>query len=174
MRNLVIGLLLVGLVCGGSVAYAEDTAATLTDSDLARIRLNCTAVQTSLGRIHESDALARVNLGQQYETISTKLMAPFNSRVALNRLDGVAVTQTTVEFNNKLDEFRTLYQQYEQTLLRAIQLKCTDQPVTFYDTLNLARTHRAAVREAVVSLGGLVKQYGTEVQTLRDSVKGKN
>lgn len=174
MRNLVIGLLVVGLVSGGSIAYAEDTAATLTDNDLARIRMNCPAVQTSLHRIHESDALARVNLGQQYETISTKLMAPFNSRVALNRLDGVAVTQTTVEFNSKLDEFRSLYQQYEQTLLRAIQLKCTDQPVTFYDTLNLARTHRVAVREAVVSLSGLVGQYGDQVQSLRDSAKGKN
>lgn len=173
MRNTLIGLLLAGLVFGGSVAYAEDATATLTDNDLATIRRNCIAIQTTLNRIHESDALARVNLGQQYETISTKLMAPLNSRVALNRLDGVALTQTTVRFDNKLNEFRTLYQQYEQTLLRAIQLKCTDQPVTFYDTLNLARTHRAAVREAVVELSGLVTQYGDHVQTLKQSIKEK-
>jgi hypothetical protein len=171
MRMTLIGLLLAGLVLGGSVAYAEDAAATLTDADLAKIRANCVSVQTSLNRIHESDALARVNLGQQFETISTKLMAPFNSRVALNRLNGVALTQTTVAFNNKLDEFRTLYQQYEQTLIRAIQLKCSDQPVTFYDTLNLARDHRAAVREAVVSLGDLVKQYRSEVSQIADAVK---
>jgi hypothetical protein len=43
--------------------------------------------------------------------------------------------------------------------------------VTFYDTLNLARDHRAAVREAVVSLGDLVKQYGNEVQQISDTVK---
>ena len=172
MRKVIIGMAIVGLVVGGRAVYAED-ATSLTDADLARIRTNCAAVQTTLNRIHESDALARVNLGQQYETISTKLMAPLNSRVALNRLDGVSLTKTTVEFNDKLDEFRTLYQQYEQTLLRAIQIKCEDQPVRFYDTLNLARTHRAAVREAVTSLSKLVSQYGEQARTLRSTLKEK-
>lgn len=171
MYRAIIPLLIVGLVFGGSVAYADDTATTLSDADITTIRTNCVNVQASLNRIKESDALARINIGQQYETISTKLMAPFNSRVGLNRLDAVALTQTTVEFNKKLDEFRSLYQQYKETLTRAIDLKCADQPVTFYDTLTLARDHRAAVREVVVSLGGLVKQYGAQVQSLKDSLK---
>lgn len=170
MRKLVTGLLLVGLIFGGTAAYAEDTRATLTDADIANIKSNCVSVQAALNRVQESDTLARVNLAQQYETISNKLMAPFNSRAGLNRLDAVAVTQTTVAFNKKLDEFRTLYQQYKETLNRAIQLKCVDQPVTFYDTLTLARDHRAAVREAVVSLGGLIKQYATQVQALHEQV----
>ncbi len=171
MYRIITSLLLIGLVLGGSVAYAEDATTTLSDTDIATIRANCVNVQASLNRIKESDALARINIGQQYETISTKLMAPFNSRAGLNRLDAVALTQTTVEFNKKLDEFRSLYQQYKETLTRAIELKCTDQPVTFYDTLTLARSHRAAVREVVVTLGGLVKQYGTQVQALKDSLK---
>lgn len=173
MRAFVTGLLLLALVIGSPRAYAEEAAVTLNDETIATIRANCLTTQVTLNRIHESDALARVNLGQQYETISTKLMAPLNSRVALNRLNGVALTQVTVEFNAKLDEFRSLYQQYEQTLLRAIQIKCTDQPVRFYDTLTLARTHRAAVREAVVSLGDLVTRYGEEVGTLRADIKEK-
>jgi len=171
MYKVVASMLIVSLIFGGSSAYAEGATTVLQDSDLATIRANCVGVQTVLNRIHSSDALARVNLGQQYETISTNLMAPLNSRVALNRLDGVALTQTTVGFNAKLNEFRSLYQQYEQTLLRAIQIKCTDQPVAFYDTLNLARTHRAAVREAVVALGGLVKRYGEEVTNLHQAIK---
>ncbi|MEO5949415.1 MAG: hypothetical protein ABIP74_03355, partial [Candidatus Saccharimonas sp.] len=171
MRRIITSFLLIVLAFGSSIAYAEDTAATLTDSDLANIRANCVGVQATLNRIRESDTLARVNLVQQYETISTKLMAPLNSRVALNRLNGVALTQTTVEFNNKLDEFRSLYQQYKETLSRAIDLKCTDQPVTFYDTLNLARDHRAALREAVIQMTGLVKQYSSEVDALQSAVK---
>ena len=171
MYKVVASILIVSLVFGGSSAYAEGTTTVLQDSDVATIRANCVGVQTVLNRIHSSDALARVNLGQQYETISTKLMAPLNSRVALNRLDGVALTKTTVEFNAKLNEFRSLYQQYEQTLLRAIQIKCTDQPVAFYDTLNLARDHRAAVREAVVDMSGLVKQYGQEASALHQAIK---
>lgn len=171
MYKAIVSMVIVGLVFGGSFAYAEDATTTLQDSDIATIRANCVGVQTMLSRIHSSDALARVNLGQQYETISTKLMAPLNSRVALNRLNGVALTQTTVDFNTKLNEFRSLYQQYEQTLLRSIQIKCTDQPVAFYDTLTLARSHRSAVREAVVSLSGLVKQYGEDASALHQAIK---
>lgn len=171
MYRLISGVIIFSLVVGGSVAYADDTAATLTDNDLTVIRRNCVSVQSTLSRIHESDALARVNLGQQYETIATKLMAPFNSRVALNRLDGVALTQTTVAFNAQLDEFRTLYQQYEQTLLKVMQLKCRDQPVTFYDTLNLARSQRTAVREAITQMSTLVNQYSDQVKVLAPSVK---
>jgi hypothetical protein len=171
MYKLISGIIIFSLIVGGSVAYADDTAATLTDNNLTTIRRNCVSVQSTLNRIHESDALARVNLGQQYETIATKLMAPFNSRVALNRLDGVALTQTTVAFNNQLDKFRTLYRQYEQTLLKAMQLRCTDQPVTFYDTLNLARSQRAAVRDAITEMSKLVNQYSDQVKTLAPSVK---
>lgn len=171
MHKLISGLAIVGLIVGAPVAYADDTATTLTDDDLTTIRRNCVSVQSTLDRVHESDALSRVNLGQQYETIATKLMAPFNSRVALNRLDGVALTQTTVAFNNELDEFRALYQQYEQTVLKAIQLKCTAQPVTFYDTLHLARSQRAAVRAATMEMSKLVTQYSDQVKTLEQSVK---
>lgn len=172
MYKLMSGLIIFGLIIGGSVAYADDTTTSLTDNDLSTIRHNCLTVQATLSRIHESDALARVNLGQQYETIATKLMAPLNSRVALNRLDGVALTQTTVAFNNTLNQFRTQYQQYEQTLLKAIQLKCTDQPVTFYDTLNLARSQRTTVRDAITELTKLINQYRDQVKTLAQSVEG--
>ena len=152
--------------------YADSQSSlTLNDSQVSLIRANCTSAQATLNRIHTSDALARVHLGQEYEILSTKLMAPMNSRVALNKLDGVAMTQTTVDFNNKLAEFRSLYQQYEQTTLKAIQMNCVDQPVSFYDTVALARLHRAAVRDSVVSLAGLVQQYATQVNTLEASVE---
>jgi hypothetical protein len=97
-------------------------------------------------------------------------MAPLNSRIAFNRLDNVELTKTTVEFNSELDNFRSLYQQYEQTMLRAIQVKCRDQPVGFYDTITLARDHRMAVHESVLKLGGLLKQYGEQFETFKTTV----
>lgn len=158
------------LLITGPVVRAEDQAVILDDAQIERIRANCLDVQSTLERVHASDALARVNLGQRYETISTKLMAPLNSRIALNRLDNVELTKTTVEFNTELNNFRSLYQQYEQTMLRAIQLKCGDQPVGFYDTITLARDHRSAVHESVVKLGGLLKQYGLQFETFKAKV----
>lgn len=161
------------LIVMSPVAHAEDpqSALMLSDAQITLIRANCRSVQATLTGIHSSDALSRVHLGQEYETISTKFMAPMNSRVALAKLDGVALTKTTVEFNKQLDEFRSLYQQYEQTMIRAMQMKCIDQPVAFYDTIVQARTHRAAVREKVVSLGNLIHDYRTDVDEVRTQAK---
>jgi hypothetical protein len=170
MRRTIIGLVTVALIIGGPIAHAQD-GGVLADADVAHIRARCVSVQTTLNRVQESDTLARVNLAQQYETLSTKLMAPLNSRVALNRLDGVALTKTTVDFDKQLDNFRVLYQQYKETLSRAIDLKCTDQPVAFYDALTTAREHRAAVRESVVEMTRLIGQYSEQVDALRASVK---
>ena len=152
----------------GPFAYAEGQGDyMLSEPQIAAIRANCHSIQSALTRIHTNDALSRVHLGQEYETISTKFMAPMNSRVALSKLDGVALTKTTVEFNDNLTTFRSRYQQYEQSLLHTIQMKCTDQPVAFYDAIVTARDNRALVKETVDLLGGLVTQYSNQVKELR-------
>lgn len=157
----------VMLIMMSPVVHAEDMSSLmLTDVQIGLIRDNCHDVQSTLQRVQTSDALARVNLGQQYEIISTKLMAPLNSRISLNRLDGVDLAQTTVDFNNKLSDFRSLYQQYDQTMLRGVEMNCQNQPVAFYDTISLARQHRAAVRGIVEEMSGLVTKYQTQFEVL--------
>lgn len=170
MKRAIVFSLAILVAFTGPVVRAEDQSLVLTDEQIGLIRANCVETQSTLERVHASDALARVNLGQRYETISTKLMAPMNSRIALNRLDGLDLAKTTVDFNTQLDDFRSLYQQYEQTLLRTIQLKCRDQPVAFYDTLSLARNHREAVHESVKKLNGLIIQYGTQYETFKSEL----
>ncbi len=166
-KTMVLGIAVILVLTGSVVRAEEQTSLLLTDVQIAEIKTNCLSVQSTLERIHASDALARVNLGQQYETISTKLMAPMNSRIALNRLDGIELTKTTVEFNNELDRFRSMYQQYEQTILRATKINCSNQPVSFYDTVSLAREHRAEVRQSVDKMTVLTKQYGEQFDTFR-------
>jgi len=165
-KRLIIGITSL-VVLSSPFAYADNQSVSLTSSQEDLIKANCLGVQSTLNRIHANDALSRVHLGQEYETISTKLMAPMNSRVALAKLDGVDMARTTVDFNNKLDEFRSLYQQYEQTMFSAIQMKCVTQPANFYGTLMQAQTQRASVRASVVELGNLVTQYQQEVATVR-------
>ncbi len=178
MYRLIVSIVAGLVLISGPLVHAEDQSMILNDDQIALIKTNCTDVQSSLGRVHASDALTRVNLGQRYETISTKLMAPLNSRMALNRLDNVDMTKTTADFNAELDNFRTLYQQYEQTMLRAIQINCVDQPVTFYDTINLARNHRAAVHDSVMKMSDLLKQYGSQFELFKSDTlshkKGDN
>ena len=176
MYKRVIAVLVASLVLvAGPFAYAEEVSPiVLDDAQIESIRANCVGVQATLTRIHTNDALSRVHLGQEYETISSKFMAPMNSRVALAKLDGVEMAKTTVEFNKKIDEFRSAYQQYEQTLLKSMQMKCTDQPVAFFDAVTLAQQYRSTVRDKVVELGDLVVQYRKQVDTLRTQAQGDN
>lgn len=166
-KTLVIGSILLAVISSPFV-YADNQSTNLTESQISIVKASCLSVQSTLNRIHANDALSRVHLGQEYETISTKFMAPMNSRMALAKLDNVALTRTTVDFNAKLSDFRTLYQQYEETMLRTIQTKCVDQPEGFYSSLLQAQSDRSAVRQSVAGLANLVTQYKQQVDALRD------
>ena len=166
-KTLVIGSILLAVISSPFV-YADNQSTNLTESQISIVKASCLSVQSTLNRIHANDALSRVHLGQEYETISTKFMAPMNSRMALAKLDNVALTRTTVDFNTKLSDFRTLYQQYEETMLRTIQTKCVDQPEEFYSSLLQAQSDRSAVRQSVAGLANLVTQYKQQVDALRN------
>lgn len=166
-KTLVIGSILLAVISSPFV-YADNQSTNLTESQISIVKASCLSVQSTLNRIHANDALSRVHLGQEYETISTKFMAPMNSRMALAKLDNVALTRTTVDFNAKLSDFRTLYQQYEETMLRTIQTKCVDQPEEFYSSLLQAQSDRSAVRQSVAGLANLVTQYKQQVDALRN------
>lgn len=168
-RVIIASVAMVVLV--SPLAYADNTYANLTANQIELIKTNCISVKSTLTRIHANDALSRVHLGQEYETISTKLMAPMNSRVALNKLDGVELTKTTVKFNDSVVEFRNLYKDYEQTLSRTMQAKCLEQPVEFYDLLTQAQVARAEVRVGVEKLAVLVAQYQQQLNVVRQQAQ---
>lgn len=155
------------VIVTGPFVYADSATTELSDYQIEHIKANCITVQSTLSRIHANDGLSRIHLAQEYETISSKFMAPMNSRVALAKLNGIALTKTTVAFNEKLSEFRNIYKLYEQTLYRTIQIKCVDQPVDFYSSLIKAQSGRVQVRQVTTDLADLVKQYQQEVRDVR-------
>ena len=169
-RALVLALL---LSLSGPLVFADtQNAVALSSQQLAVLRSNCLSVQSTLQRIHTNDALSRVYLGQEYEIISTKLMAPMNSRVALNKLDSVALTETTVDFNAELDIFRALYRDYDQNVARGLAINCRADPGGFYAILVQARTGRAKVRASVAKMQGFVTEYRSHIGQLQSqSVK---
>lgn len=149
------------LVLAGTPVHAQEPEGKvpLTDAQIEQIRTNCLAVQATLGRIHANDGLTRVNLGRQFDYISSRLMAPLNARIAVNKLDGVDLAKTTVDYNDEYKKFDAAYRDYERTLSSAMNLNCTNQPVVFYDTLVEAHDKRAAVHTNLLKLEDLVRQY---------------
>lgn len=142
-----------------TLVRAEDTPPPMTDEHIARIKANCTAAKVTMSRLHASDALLRVNRGQLFESISTKLMAPFNSRVALNQLDSGKLVSITSGYGKELDGFRTDYQHYEEAMSQLLQMDCTKTPVAFYDGVTNVRTKRAVVHARAVALQKATRDY---------------
>lgn len=166
-RLSVFSVLVVGvLLCSAITAHAQQ--AEMTDAHIQRIVNNCGQANRALTQLYASDKLLRVNRGQLYDLISTRLMARLNSRLALNKLDGSKLVSVAAAFNRSLDAFRTRYSAYEEQLTAAIKIDCTKQPVAFYDAVAQARSLRSSVHDAVVDLSRYTNQYGQEFTTFRD------
>ena len=174
-RYLVVAVIfssIIGSVFGANlIARAQDQP--MTESHIARIRANCVEAQSTLTQLHATDALLRVNRGQLYEAISTKLMAPFNSRVALNQLDGANLVSIAATYERQLTEFRTNYQQYEEVMSGLLKINCVNQPVAFYDSVADARGKRQKVHDSTLQLQQSVQDYKTEFDAFRAKVKDK-
>lgn len=154
-------LLLVGGAATVVRAQQAPASPPMTDEMVTHIRDVCSQSQSSLSRLHASDALLRVNQGQAVESISSRLMTPFNSRMALDQLDGGPMTSITSQLADQLDKFRTSYQSYEEATSRAIAIDCVKQPVAFYDAVNDARTKRVLVHDQMMAIQKSIKDYRT-------------
>lgn len=145
----------------GALPVVRADSPEMDDAHIRRIQADCLIAQSTLNRVHESDALLRVNRGQLYESISTKLMAALNSRIALNRRDDSKLSAITATYEQDLNTFRSNYQVYEEQLSTAMKIDCTKQPVAFYDAVTLARTERNTVHDSILTLNTEIKEYST-------------
>lgn len=171
---MVAAVLAVAATWHFSTSARADDSAPMTEAHIARIRNNCSEAQSALSQLHASDALLRVNRGQLYESISTKLMAPFNSRVALNRLDGSQLISTATTYEQQLNDFRQKYQQYEEAMSNTLRINCTNEPVAFYDAVGDTRAKRQKVHDSTTALHKTIRQYQSEFETFAKNFHGGN
>lgn len=175
MKKVTFRLAAVSLVFGvislAPLASLQAAPVPLTDAKIETIRQNCLSAQVALQRIQRSDAATRVNRGQTYEVILTKLMSPFNGRLAFNRLDEASpFTAITKKYERAVDTFKEDYAKYEDSLSKTLKIKCQDQPVTFYDTLTATREARAKVAKDIDAITKILQEYYGLVNTLQTSL----
>ncbi|MBC7459497.1 hypothetical protein H7200_02160 [Candidatus Saccharibacteria bacterium] len=145
------------------VAINDTSAAELTDEQANRISANCTSIKNSLNQLHASDALLRVNRGQVYESMGTKLMNNFNARLGGKSLDNKGLVAVTDSYQSALATFRTDYQIYERQLSVALRIDCTKEPRTFHAAVEDARIKRATVHDDVLRLHEYIDDYRSAV-----------
>ncbi len=149
--------------------------ATINSQQITRIQENCTLAKNTLNQLHASDALLRVNMGQLYESISTKLMDKFNNRVSNNDFNNTGLVSVINSYNSTLDIFRSDYRTYEEHLSSAINIDCKNQPVSFYDAVYSARIDRDRVHDDIVKLNRYIGQYQSAVnQFEKDYINSTN
>lgn len=170
MKRLVFGALLVSVTLSAIALTARaqtSPSAVMTDAHVERIRANCTSATQALRRIHVNDALYRVDRRQVYELISSKLMARFNSRVALNKLDGTSLLLTTSQYNESLTAFRASDITYDNQVTNTLKIDCHKQPVAFYDAVTKARELRTTVYRHNTDIIRYAKEYQSAFKDFR-------
>lgn len=164
---IMIALAMSGVFIVPSQVGAQDQP--MTESHIERIKANCVEAQTQLTRIHTNDALLRVNRGQLYERILTKLMSPFNSRVALNNLNGSTLVSVSATYEQQLMAFRTYYREYDESMTATLKINCINQPVAFYDSVVVTRSKREKVHESTGQLQQSIQNYKKEFESFAAS-----
>lgn len=158
LRLLTVGVV-VTLLLSFVAVQTSFAQASPSDERLERISNNCLSIKNNLHQLQTSDALLRVNRGQIYETIATKLMDRFNSRLTNNGLDALGTIAVTSSYRKALESFRSDYISYERQLSAAIKIDCTKEPKEFSTAIEDARTKRAKVHADVVRLNQYVDDY---------------
>lgn len=168
IRRLLIPLVLVtAAVLLMATHVSAQSSVPMTNEHIQRIKDNCQQANRTLRQLHASDALLRVNRGQLYDLLSTKLMARMNSRLALNRLDASGLVVVTADFDRTLGEFRTRYRVYEEQLSATIKIDCREKPTQFYNGVQEARELRGKVYESVRKLTGYIVEYDQKFKEFR-------
>lgn len=155
-------LAIVGLVAI-SAGTAQAQTPELTDEQRTMIVTNCVSIKNTLNQLKATDALLRVNRGQVYEALSSKLMDRFNSRLSNNQLDTKGFVSLRTSYDEQLDRFRADYEQYARQLESAIRIDCANDPDAFHDAVASARTMRTVVHEDVKKLHGYIDDYRSGV-----------
>ena len=143
----------------------------MTEAHIEQIRDNCVDAQSTLAQLHASDALLRVNRGQLYESISAKLMTPFNNRVAANKLDGSKLSAQSGAYEHQLDDFRNSYKAYDETMTKSLKINCVNEPVAFYDSVAAARAKREEVHQRTVALQQTIQNYKSQFEVFASELR---
>jgi hypothetical protein len=160
-------LMIIGVIAAlflSIVGFTSTSAQSiLSEEQLQKISNNCVSIKNTLNQLHASDALLRVNRGQVYEAMATKLMDRFNSRLTSNDLDAVGTTAVTNSYRTALNTFRTDYQSYERQLSATIKIDCTQKPSEFHAAIENAREKREVVHKDVIRLHQYIDDYRSAV-----------
>lgn len=169
-KKIFIGIATIAVMLAGSsfmVAAVENVPSLNILPE--QISGSCLTTKNSLNQLHSSDALLRVNRGQIYESMHTKLMEKFDQRLASNNINNDQFKTISQNYSSALNSFRLNYIAYEEQFARTLNIDCNKQPKQYYNAVIKTRDLRSGVHNDVVKLNELIDQYLLILDQLADT-----
>ena len=167
---LIVSVLAVAGMIVQPPVIAQEMIPATGDTPVDRLQASCDTILGVLRRLHTSDSLLRVNIGQTYNGISVRLMARLNSRLALNRIDSTRFVEIAGQFDQQREDFSRFYSEYEAALSSLTKVDCKSRPTEFYAGLISARDARSRLATTVQSMNDSVSDYQVEVERLKRDI----
>lgn len=173
VKKIALGIATIGLLTAPNVLAQEMSIQSNGNTPVDKIKASCDVIRPGLRRLHTSDALLRVNTGQEYNSISARLMARLNSRLALNRIDSAKFVEIAAKFDAQREQFSTHYNEYEASLSSLIRIDCRVSPTEFYAALLKTRDARNKLSISVQSMNDSLVEYRVAVEHLKQEMFSK-
>lgn len=173
----IFGLLIFGamiLVAFSKSALAENAVFSPkepTEEQISKVASGCADIKKHLTKLHSTDALKRVNLGQIYESISSDMMAKLNTRIVMNKLNGSELVSSAADFSENMKYFRENYKIYEQELKKLQDMDCASNGREFYLQLEKVRYQRKELNYNVSKLKEIANDYKKQLTTFKEGLK---
>lgn len=174
VKNLLPRLAIVAALLAASLAvsaHAQAQETELSPEHRSHIVANCPTIKSTLTRIHTNDGPTYVNRNQTYFSISDKLIARFNGRLALSTYDVTQFSRLARDYNAALSSFRIIFGRYDDSMKELLKIDCTKQPKEFYDAIATSRERRNELHESVARINTMIDQYGQAVTGLGNQLK---
>ena len=148
------------LIAGGFA-----TSRALAMPDISAITANCGIAQSVLNKIEKADTGSRINRGHDYNEL-LDLMFAMNARLSVNKIAAPTLTDLASQFERNFTTFRTDYDKYSDALSSAINIKCANKPLDFYNRLETARAARAILKQDVATLSQNIDDFYSQFNAI--------
>lgn len=157
MRKIPAIVFAVLVMSGLTASFAR--AEVLSDDQKSHISSSCVSAKEAIRRLQTSDALLRVNRGQIYESLNTRLMLRFNTHAESKGYTTRSLVAVTDFYINALSDFRAIYQDYAKKLETSLATDCIKDQEKFLQSVLDARMAREKLHTSTQKINQTLGEY---------------
>ena len=176
-RYLCFGFVLVGLMCFLSAnTYAEGEEPEAPKEIINEVQKDtiidhCDTIKDNLKSVQRADSRTRVYLGRYYETILSNFITPLNLRLVENNISDAKLLDNQTNFAARRERFNSDFIVYQQVLEELVNINCKNEPVRFYEKLEVVREKRQTVNRDVTKLREMTGEQVKLVEALKNGIE---